>query len=227
MAMDPVLAKVDKAIQALSIARQSGYIGEDVTQLEHALQCAYFAEKSGHSEPVILASLFHDIGHFSHHTKQNQMAELGVVYHEWIGAKLIYDLGFSAEVALLIGHHVDAKRYLAAKKPEYYARLSDASKGTLAFQGGPMSENEMRSFEENALYKQILQVRVNDEKSKEVDLVVPDLDYYRNIIYRHIEKNLQHQTQTTHSAILPDFVDNKWVQNFKMYLSSNDRQYIE
>ena len=44
------------------------------------------------------------------------MADLGIVHHEWIGAKLAYALGFSAKIALLIGHHVNAKRYLAGRK---------------------------------------------------------------------------------------------------------------
>ena len=67
------------------------YIGEAISQFEHALQCAYFAEKLGHSEEVILASLLHDIGHAALSSRQPQMADLGIINHEWIGARLALD----------------------------------------------------------------------------------------------------------------------------------------
>src|SRR5579872_4177296 len=102
-------------LQFFTNLEKTDYIGEPVSQLLHGLQCAYFAEQSGHSEEVILASLFHDIGHFASLTEQFTMADLGVMHHEWIGAKLVYDAGFSEKIAILIGHHVDAKRYLAGK----------------------------------------------------------------------------------------------------------------
>ena len=39
------------------------YIGEPVSQVEHMVQAAMLAEKDGQSKDVILAALFHDIGH--------------------------------------------------------------------------------------------------------------------------------------------------------------------
>src|SRR3982750_3452747 len=99
--MDPV----NRVIRSLEAFGTSDYIGEPVSQLEHALQSAYFAAISGHSDEVILASLFHDIGHFASETEQRTMADLGIMYHEWIGAKLAYDMGFSNKIALLIGYH--------------------------------------------------------------------------------------------------------------------------
>jgi predicted HD phosphohydrolase len=208
---------VDRIIQNFLRTGTSDYIGEPVSQLEHSLQCAYFAEKSGHSEEVILASLFHDIGHFFSETEQAQMADLGVVHHEWIGAKLAYDLGFSAKVALLIGYHVDAKRYLAAKKSNYYERLSSASKGTLAFQGGPMSAKEMELFEKHLYFKEILQVRINDEKAKEIDLIIPDIDYYRPLLKKHLAENNYSSLSTQH---LTNFVDQQWVAKFKSFVNT-------
>ena len=50
--------------------------------------------------------------------------------------------GCSSRVGKLVEAHVQAKRYLCFKNPKYFARLSDASRGTLAWQGGPMSETE-------------------------------------------------------------------------------------
>ena len=42
------------------------YVGEPVTQTEHALQCAAAAEKSGASAALVTASLLHDVGHLLH-----------------------------------------------------------------------------------------------------------------------------------------------------------------
>src|SRR3990167_7716514 len=148
---------LQRILHYLERANEAGYIGESVSQLEHALQCAYFAEKQGHDESVILASLLHDIGHFAHDTPQMTMADLGVVYHEWIGAKFAYEAGLTAKIAWLIGCHVEAKRYLAAKKPVYQQRLSSASQGTLVFQGGPMTAVECEAFETFPHFKEILQ----------------------------------------------------------------------
>ncbi|QMT59413.1 HD domain-containing protein [Legionella sp. PC997] len=215
--MNSINQKIDRAFQYLGCAEDMDYIGESVSQLEHALQCAYFAEQAGHNLEVILACLFHDIGHFIPGTQQNMMADLGVVHHEWLGAQLAYSLGFSAKIALLIGNHVNAKRYLAAKKKDYYARLSAASRQTLIFQGGVMSDDEMLNFERNIYFKDILRVRVNDEKAKQIDLQVPALTYYRPYLYKHFEATMR----PTENLVLPDFVDNTWVEQFKALLEND------
>jgi len=221
--MQEIENKLQCALQYLTSVENIDYIGESVSQLDHALQCAYFAEQSGHSEEVILASLFHDIGHFASSSKQFQMAELGIVNHEWIGAKLAYDVGFSVKVALLIGNHVNAKRYLASKKPNYYERLSQASKGTLDFQGGPMSESERLAFEKHPFFKEILQVRINDEKGKEIELQVPSLNYYAPRIQKHI---LDHGSDCEKGGeSLTDFVDEQWVHQLKNFLESKGMTY--
>lgn len=194
------------------------YIGEAVSQLEHALQAAYFAEQAGHCEEVVFACLLHDLGHYASTTQQNNMAELGVVFHEWIGAFLAYQLNFSAKVALLIGYHVDAKCYLAGKNERYYKRLSPASQQTLAFQGGPMGEKERLAFEQLPYFKEILQVRVNDEKAKQLNLLVPDLNYYLPKIRRHIEAHSHSHAEEP----LPDFVNANWVMSLKNHLLKQD-----
>ncbi len=176
-------------IEKLNSANDSDYIGEAVTQKIHALQCAYFAETLGHDESVIIASLLHDIGHFCYKHPLPMMDELGVINHEWLGARIALELGFSSEVADLIGYHVQAKRYLTAKKPAYYKRLSSASKGTLAFQGGLMTDEEVTAFEQNPLFKKALQVRANDEKGKILDLSTPTPENFAPMIEKHLLKN--------------------------------------
>src|SRR6187549_3491565 len=44
----------------------SQYGGEAVTQREHALQAATFAEREGAAPPLIAAALMHDVGHLLH-----------------------------------------------------------------------------------------------------------------------------------------------------------------
>src|ERR1700680_3753109 len=39
--------------------------GESITQTEHALQCAALARDAGASEALIVAALFHDVGHLA------------------------------------------------------------------------------------------------------------------------------------------------------------------
>ena len=45
------------------------YGNEDVTQLEHALQCAELAEQNNKSDAFITAALLHDIGHLLYEDK--------------------------------------------------------------------------------------------------------------------------------------------------------------
>ncbi|MFM9014736.1 MAG: HD domain-containing protein, partial [Gemmatimonadota bacterium] len=65
--------------------------GEDVTQNEHALQCAAIAEADGASEPLIVAALLHDIGHLVHLDEHGEMADAEVVddVHEATGARVL------------------------------------------------------------------------------------------------------------------------------------------
>ena len=44
----------------------SMYGGEDVTQLEHALQAATLARENNASDALVTAALLHDIGHLLH-----------------------------------------------------------------------------------------------------------------------------------------------------------------
>lgn len=170
----------------LQRAAERGYIGEEISQLEHALQAAHFAKKAGCSARVVLAALFHDIGHLCAPHGAAEMDGLGVVDHESIGAKFLLKHGFSRDVARLVAGHVQAKRYLAYKKPDYMRALSAASLGTLKFQGGPMSESEALAFETDPLFKEMVQVRKFDEAAKDPNLEVEGLESYRDLIVAHI-----------------------------------------
>lgn len=161
---------------------QSGhdaYFGEPVTQLEHALQCAQLAEKAGTDIDTVVAAFLHDIGHLLPPDEgAGYMDGYGTVDHERLGADYLRNLGFSEKVAQLIENHVNAKRYLVYKNPDYFARLSEASLKTLEFQGGPMTPNEAATFEKNPYFREILQVRGWDEQAKIPGLPTPGVEHY-------------------------------------------------
>ena len=183
--------RVDALFSVLQGAQEEAYIGEPITQLAHALQCAALAQNQGAPDEMVLGALFHDLGHLIA-PNAPRMDELGVIDHENIAADALKAYGFSSKVTQVIQGHVQAKRYLCWKKSEYYQRLSAASKGTLAWQGGPMTESEAQTFQSSAEMKAILQVRAWDEQAKVQGLQVPPLETYRGMAIKH----LQHQQET-------------------------------
>ena len=150
------------------------YIGEPVSQIEHMSQAAQLALDEGCDDEVILAAFFHDIGHFCVNDAKN-MGGYGVVSHELVGARYLRRAGFSERLAKLVEYHVQAKRYLTFSQPDYYARLSEASRRTLAYQGGVMSADEAHSFEQDPLCAVSLRMRHWDEQAKELNVPVLDL----------------------------------------------------
>ncbi len=178
------------ADEILSLYQQYGdqdYIGEPVSQTEHMCQCAQLAEKENYDEEVILAALFHDIGHLCEHImKVKYMDDYGIVDHEKIGAEYLKSKGFSKKIISLIASHVEAKRYLTLVYPEYYDKLSEASKSTLNFQGGPMNEKEAKNFEKDNWFPLYLTLRGWDEKAKEENVLLPGLGYYRTMMINHL-----------------------------------------
>ncbi len=63
------------------------HYGEQVTELEHALQCATFARDNGEPPELIAACLLHDYGHLCHDLGENIADEDVDARHEGIGAK--------------------------------------------------------------------------------------------------------------------------------------------
>jgi len=150
------------------------YIGEPVSQIEHMSQAAQLAMAEGFDDEVVLAAFFHDIGHLCGHGGEN-MGGYGVVSHERLGADYLRRAGFSERMAKLVEYHVQAKRYLTFSQPEYYARLSEASRRTLGYQGGVMSAEEAQAFEQDPLCQVSLRMRHWDEQAKEMHVPVLDL----------------------------------------------------
>ncbi len=176
---------VDAVLSLFTTFGNSDYVGEAVSQEAHALQAAFLAAAAGHPPDVVAGCLLHDVGHMlglRFPGRYGRMGDCGVMAHEGIGAAWLESLGFPPRTAALVRRHVDAKRYRCWKEPSYHGRLSEASKTTLGFQGGPMGAEEAAAFEADPLGPLILQMREFDEAAKVPGLAVPALDSYRPLL---------------------------------------------
>ena len=167
------------------------YIGEPVSQLEHMSQAAALAEAEGCDDEVILAAFFHDIGHLcDDEGEAESMDGMGNVDHEILGSNYLRKMGFSERVSALVESHVVAKRYLTYKYPDYYTNLSEASKITLEFQGGRMNPDEALSFEQHPDFELYVSLRRFDDKAKEMDKPVDNLEKIKQISLQHLNRNI-------------------------------------
>lgn len=143
------------------------YIGEDMTQLEHALQTANKAMENDYSDEIILGCFLHDIGHLIGLKEcYDKMDNLGVYKHEIIGAKYLEERNFPKTVCDIVRNHVNAKRYLITTNIEYYHKLSIASQETLVYQGGKMTEKELKDFNKDPLKDVYIKIREWEDESK-------------------------------------------------------------
>lgn len=178
---NPVIAE----IRELFHLHGGEHYGEDVTQLEHAVQVGLHALEAGERDEVVVAAFLHDIGHICA-PEAETMGSFGRHCHDSNGGQWARSRGLPETVARLIENHVAAKRYLTATDPDYLEKLSVASKATLAHQGGPMSPEEVSRFEADDLAPLHIRLRRWDEagKNEEADLtdIEPFLDRVRRIL---------------------------------------------
>lgn len=197
-------AIVTELFNFITAQGNADYIGEPVSQLEHSLQAAHFAEQSGADDDTILAALLHDIGRFipAADSMPAMIAPNGTYVgreaHEVVGEKYLCDLGFSEKICQLVGAHVVAKRYLTAVDEKYYDGLSQSSKTTLKYQGGPYTPEQVREAQRDPWLEQKLAVRKWDDMAKEVGLKMAPLEHYRDMAM----KSLLRSISTTASANL-------------------------
>ena len=157
------------------------YGGEAVTQTEHALQAAMLAEDAGAPPPLVAAALLHDVGHLLHDLPDD-VADMGTDdVHEQIGYQWLSE-HFPPEVTEPVHRHVDAKRYLCAVDSNYLATLSPASQQSLRLQGGPLTDEEVRSFEANPFFEQSVELRRWDDQAKVPGLKTPGLAHFLQVL---------------------------------------------
>jgi phosphonate degradation associated HDIG domain protein len=182
-----IRARIDEIFGLYQRHGGDDYIGEPVSQLEHMTQSALLARAEGYPDEVVLAAFFHDIGHLCVQSGEaEQMGGYGVRRHEQIGADYLRQRGFSENLTRLVEYHVQAKRYLTCKYPTYYEKLSEASKQTLAYQGGPMTQAEVAAFEQDPLFALSIRMREWDERAKEENVPVPDLAFLKQMTADHL-----------------------------------------
>lgn len=163
-------------------------------------------------DELVIAALLHDIGQIIplESTKEVRMnlrestENVGRVGHEAIGASYLRALGFSEAVCRLVNSHVAAKRYvifhmsfanldspfryLTATNRGYYESLSSASQRSLAFQGGPFQDADLKNFEEDPLRDDMVSLRLWDDAAKleGVEAVTPRAGVYLDMIIAHL-----------------------------------------
>ena len=173
---------VDRILNLFEKRGAEAYLGEPVSQQEHAVQAAWLAVQDGAPDTLIAAALLHDIGHLL--GGDDDPAERGIDgYHENAGRAWLAR-EFGPAVTEPIRLHVAAKRYLCAVEPPYFATLSEASVRSLALQGGPFSDAEVRNFEENPFHRDAVRLRRWDDQAKIPGLAVPAPRDYADTLRR-------------------------------------------
>ena len=157
------------------------YLGESVTMSQHMLQAAQLAEEAGAEDAIVVAALLHDIGHYTNEFPEDALEQGINNFHDEAGAAVMHPY-FPAVVVDCIRFHVDAKRYLCATDPHYYAHLSDASKHSLSLQGGPMHEREVTEFQTQPNLAAIINVRRWDDLAKDPTRQTPPFSHYKTKI---------------------------------------------
>ena len=188
MNLDEVL---DKIFNYYKKYGEKDYIGEEITQNEHMIQGAMFAERDGKPLEVVLALFLHDIlnsGSVNNIKKVNtdRMGEFGACSHEKKGRCFLERMGVPYPIPQLVENHVISKRYLVSTDSNYYNKLSNASKKTLEYQGGIMSQSEIEYFQKDPLFKMSLKVREYDEMSKLKNVKLNPLIYYREMLKKYL-----------------------------------------
>lgn len=171
----------DEVLKIFANKGESAYYGEAVTQLEHALQAAQCAQEQHASDALVVAALVHDIGHILEDIPEDT-ADLGIdAQHEETGRQWLKER-FANDVVEPVYLHVNAKRYLCATNADYLQKLSPASVQSLALQGGVMTPEEVREFENNVFYRDAIALRAWDDQAKIPGLKTPSLEDYRALI---------------------------------------------
>jgi len=170
---------LDQLTELLEASGAHQYGGEAVSQLQHALQCAYLAEQAGESDELVVACLLHDVGHLvAPHADGASEPDPGKDdVHQYLAIPFLRGV-FPDSVLEPVRMHVDAKRYLCHAEPAYWETLSPASRLSLELQGGIFDVQQAAAFIAQPFAPEAVRLRRYDDQAKTPDLDVPGLDYY-------------------------------------------------
>lgn len=172
---------LDQLTQLLDASGANQYGGEAVSQLDHALQCAYLAEQAGEPDELVVACLLHDVGHLVAPRAEGSDEPDGQKddVHQYLALPFLRTL-FPDSVLEPIRMHVDAKRYLCQADPGYWETLSPASRRSLELQGGVFDALQAAAFIAQPFGPEAVRLRRYDDQAKTPGLDVPGLDYYNS-----------------------------------------------
>lgn len=168
---------------------QDNYGVEKVTQLQHACQCGSLALNANVDNALVIAAFLHDIGHIlsEEALPKSLQADLHD-HHEERGYTFLAQF-FDDRILDPIRLHVEAKRYLCTKNPDYAKKLSPTSYESYIDQGGPMSKEEMKAFESELFYSEALKVREWDDTAKMEGQLPYGLDYFISLIDQYLAEH--------------------------------------
>lgn len=143
-----------------------------VNQQMHAVQAGALARSRGLPATQVVAALLHDIGHMlpgpdAHAAKSGQGGRHDVIAANWLQPF------FGPAVTEPIRLHVAAKRYLCATEAAYAGRMSRDALESLARQGGPMDAAEVAKFQQEAWWRQAVELRRIDDAAHDPDGPLP------------------------------------------------------
>ncbi|KAJ3850603.1 hypothetical protein EV368DRAFT_84371 [Lentinula lateritia] len=204
------ISQIEHCLQAAYCAKQA--VQAQMMRVWDLLQSFYYLTDNRGPRPAVLAALLHDCGqilpkhilnaqiHSSSfpldlpppETGTNMLLpsgeSVGKHGHDIIGGLYLASLGFSPEVWELVRDHVVAKRYLTAVEEGYHHTLSEASKLSLTFQGGPFSHSEIKNFEQDPLFFEKVHMRRFDDAAKIVGARVPPIASYKDLAMGLLKK---------------------------------------
>lgn len=182
---------------------------ETVSQLEHALQCAYLAEQADGKPELIAACFLHDIGRMVGHLAKRDLLGRAVEYFA-SGGGHEYQHTATEQAALLEDHrqndlhehraqwylnglfshavlepirlHVEAKRYLCYADPGYRDILTAESRHSLEVQGGCYNSGQAAAFMALPHAHNAVQLRRWDDRAKTPCAPTPDLEHYASVL---------------------------------------------
>jgi phosphonate degradation associated HDIG domain protein len=181
--MNHPLDTIEHITLLLGEAARHQYGGEPVSQLEHALQCAYLAQGDGAPDTLITAALLHDLGHLVHDLGDNPAAQ-GIDDKHEVRALHTLRRAFGDAILEPIRLHVDAKRYLCAVDERYHDGLSEASRLSLTLQGGRFDQQGARAFITQPYAREAARLRTWDDRAKTPRTPTPALDHFVAIMRR-------------------------------------------
>ena len=162
---------VDQLLDLLRESERHTY-GEQLTMLAHALQAAANAAADRVDDDLVLAALLHDVGHIVGRSGLHgdpDHADLGAGYlRPWLPTTITEPIRL----------HVAAKRALVGSDDRYAARLSEASRITLAQQGGAFDAAACAAFNGEPHAARAVQLRRYDDEGKRTDVEPLPLEAY-------------------------------------------------